>query len=106
MAWTYALILAACLVLTLPLEFVIPARVYRRPAQLLATLVPVAAVFIVWDVLAVHAGWWHFDPQQTLGVVLPGRLPLEEALFFVVVPICSILTLEAVDGTLRRRAGR
>jgi hypothetical protein len=29
-------------------------------------------------------------------VLLPGRLPIEELLFFIVVPICSVLTLEAV----------
>jgi hypothetical protein len=29
-------------------------------------------------------------------VLLPGRFPLEELLFFVVIPTCSILTLEAV----------
>ncbi|WP_460605801.1 lycopene cyclase domain-containing protein [Jatrophihabitans fulvus] len=105
MAQTYALILAACVVMTLPLEFLIPARVYRRPVALVATLVPVVAVFVAWDVLAVRAGWWTFDPDQTLGVTLPGRLPIEEFLFFVVVPICAVLTYEAVDGTLRRRAG-
>ena len=30
------------------------------------------------------------------GLLLPGRLPLEELLFFVVVPLCAILTFEAV----------
>jgi hypothetical protein len=35
-------------------------------------------------------------------VRLPGGIPLEEVLFFVVVPICAILTLEAVRA--RRRA--
>jgi hypothetical protein len=30
------------------------------------------------------------------GVVLPGGVPLEELVFFVVVPLAAVLTLEAV----------
>jgi lycopene cyclase domain-containing protein len=50
----------------------------------------------VWDLYAIHAGHWTFDPEQTLGVELPGGLPLEEMLFFVVVPVCAVLAYEAV----------
>lgn len=93
---SYAAVLAGCVAATLPLEAVLGARVYRRPLRLLATLAPVATVFGAWDVAAIRAGWWGYDSEQTTGVVLPGELPLEEALFFVVVPVCAVLTLEAV----------
>jgi hypothetical protein len=53
-------------------------------------------VFTAWDVAAIRARWWHFDQRFMSGVLLPGRLPLEELLFFVVVPLCAILTFEAV----------
>ena len=53
-------------------------------------------VFGAWDLLAIRDGWWHYDPAQLVGVTLPGRLPLEELLFFLVIPTCAILTLEAV----------
>jgi len=91
----YLLVLAACLLGTLPLELVLHARVYARPLRLLLTLVPVVAVFGVWDVLAIRAGHWAYDPRQTSGVRF-GVLPLEELLFFLVIPICAVLTLEAV----------
>ena len=39
----------------------------------LRAVLPVAAVFLVWDLLAVRAGWWWFDDRQMLGVVLPGE---------------------------------
>jgi lycopene cyclase domain-containing protein len=93
---TYLALLAGCVGVTLPLEVGLGARVYRQPRRLLGTLAPVAAAFAAWDVAAIRAGWWRYDERQTCGVVLPGDLPLEEALFFVVVPVCSILTLEAV----------
>ncbi len=92
---TYLLVLAACVLATLPLEFVLQARVYRRWQRVLLAVLPVSAVFLVWDVLAASAGWWWFDDDYLIGLFL-GRLPIEEILFFVVVPICGLLTYEAV----------
>ncbi len=92
---TYLLVLLACLLGTLPLELVLGVRVYRQARRLVLTLLPVLAVFLTWDVLAVGAGQWRFDDDQLLGLRL-GRLPVEEVLFFVVIPVCAVLTLEAV----------
>jgi len=92
----YVGVLAFCLLGTLPLELWLGVRVYRRPRRLVLALLPVLVVFVVWDLYAVHAGHWSFDPAQTLGWTLPGGLPIEEVLFFVVVPVCSVLAFEAV----------
>jgi lycopene cyclase domain-containing protein len=78
------------------LEPALGLRVWRRPLRLLLTLLPVVAVFYAWDVYAVAHDQWTFDPARVMGVRLPGRVPVEELLFFVVVPVASILTLEAV----------
>ncbi|MBN9618806.1 MAG: lycopene cyclase domain-containing protein [Actinobacteria bacterium] len=96
MRGSYVVILLACLVGTLPLEFVLHTRVYARWRRLLVALLPVVVVFGAWDVAAIHAGWWHYDARYLVGVTLPGRLPLEELLFFLVIPTCAVLTLEAV----------
>ena len=92
----YLAVLAFCLLGTLPLEVWLGVRVYRRPRRLLLTLLPVVAVFMVWDLYAVSAGHWSFDPAQTVALVLPGGVPVEELLFFVVVPTCAVLAFEAV----------
>jgi lycopene cyclase domain-containing protein len=92
----YVLILAGCLIGTLPLEFVLRTRVYARWPRLLAALLPVVIVFGLWDIAAIHAHWWRYDARYLVGVTLPGRLPLEELLFFLVIPTCAVLTLEAV----------
>lgn len=92
----YLAVLAFCLLGTLPLEVVLGVRVYRQWRRLLLTLVPVVAVFVVWDLYAISAGHWDFDPEQTTGLVLPGGVPIEELLFFVVVPTCAVLAFEAV----------
>jgi lycopene cyclase domain-containing protein len=92
----YVLILAGCVVGTAPLELVLHVGVYRRWRRLLLTLAPVVAVFGAWDVYAIGRGLWNYDSHYLIGVTLPGRLPLEELLFFVVIPTCAVLTYEAV----------
>lgn len=74
----------------------------RRWRRLLLTLMPVVVLFGAWDIAAIAAHHWSYDPQQTLGVLLPGRLPLEELLFFLVVPVCAVLGYEAVRKVLKR----
>ncbi len=99
----YLGLMAACVVVTLPLEFVFAARVWRRPRRLLFALAPTVAVFFTWDVLAIDRHHWGFNPRYITGWLLPGRVPIEELAFFVVIPICGLLTLEAVRGILARR---
>ena len=100
----YLLVLLACVVGTAPLEVVLGTRVYARWRQLLLTLLPVVVVFTVWDALAIRAGHWSYDPRQITGLHL-GNLPLEELLFFLVIPVCSILSLEAVRAVRGWPAG-
>jgi lycopene beta-cyclase len=95
----YLVVMAACVVTTLPLEIVLRARVWSRPRRLVATLLPVLAVFLTWDVLAIRAGQWSY--RRLTGIRI-GVLPVEEVVFFVVVPICALLAFEAVR---RRRPG-
>jgi len=92
----YLLVLLACIVVTLPLELVLGVRVYRRPRRLLLSLAPVFVVFVGWDALAIHARQWSY--HRLTGAHI-GNLPLEELLFFVVIPTCAVLTLEAVRRT-------
>lgn len=101
----YLFVLAGCLAAALWLEPVLKVNVLRRWRRLLLTLLPVATVFVLWDLAAIAAGHWTFDPGQTTGVLFPGGLPLDEALFFVVVPVCAVLGFEAVRAVLRRPAG-
>ncbi|MEO6205868.1 MAG: lycopene cyclase domain-containing protein [Mycobacteriales bacterium] len=100
----YLLVLLGCLIGTAPLEIVLGTRVYARWRRLLLTLLPVVLVFTVWDVLDIRAGHWSYDPRQIIGVHV-GNLPLEELLFFLVIPICSILSLEAVRAVRGWNAG-
>jgi lycopene cyclase domain-containing protein len=101
--FVYLGVLVGCLAGALWLEPILRVGVLRRWRKLLWTLLPVVAVFVAWDLWAIRAGHWTFDPAQTTGVRLPGGLPIEELLFFVVVPVCAILGFEAVRTVLARR---
>ena len=103
--WQYAALLAGCLVITLPLELVLGARVYRRPRALAASLLPVVAVFVVWDLVGIARDHWSYSARFTTGLDL-GPMPVEELAFFFVIPICGLLTYEAVGRVLTRLRGR
>ena len=93
---TYLALLAGCLVVTAPLELLLRVRVYARWRRLLLALVPEFVVFVAWVLYAIAAGHWHYSAMRTLDVRLPGGIPVEEVLFFLVVPVCAVLALEAV----------
>jgi lycopene cyclase domain-containing protein len=99
----YLGLMGLCLLVTLPLEFVFEARVWRRPRRLLVALLPAFVVFVAWDLWASTTGTWGFDPDYTVGLTLPGGMVVEELVFFVVIPICTLLTLESVRNVLSGR---
>ena len=98
----YLAVLAGCLAAAVWLEPILRVHVFRRWRRLLLTLLPVAVVFVLWDLAAIAAGHWTFDPAQITGVLLPGGLPLDEVLFFLVVQVCAVLGFEAVRTVLRK----
>jgi lycopene cyclase domain-containing protein len=87
------------------LEIVLRTRVYSRWRRLVLSVLPVMVVFIIWDLYAIASRHWDFDPERITGILFPGGLPLDEVLFFVVVPIAAVLTLEAVRSVKRWEVG-
>ena len=102
MPFEYLLLMGACVLITLPLEFVLGARVYRRPRRLLLAVLPLLLVFYVWDAVAIARGHWDYSPDHTTGWMLPFAVPVEEFVFFIVIPLCGLLTFEAVGRMLGR----
>jgi lycopene cyclase domain-containing protein len=79
---------------------VLGARVYRSPRRVLAALAAPVLLFVAWDVVAIERGHWDFNPRYVTGHSLPGGLPIEELAFFVAIPLCALLTYEAVQRVL------
>lgn len=103
--WEYLIVLGLCVAITAPLEM-FGAGVYRQPRRLVRAIVPVALVFLVWDAVAIAAGVWTYNDGYITGAHLPFRVPLEEVLFFVVIPLCALLTYNAVTAILERAKRR
>ena len=98
----YVAMLAFCLAGTLPLVAYFRLSVFRQWRRLLLTVALAGTPFLVWDLWATRAGQWRFDAGQTLRWRVAG-LPLEEVGFFVVIPLVSVITFEAVRAVRRNR---
>jgi lycopene cyclase domain-containing protein len=100
--WAYVAMLVFCLAGTLPLVAFYRLGLLRRPGRLLLTVVAAGSPFLVWDLYATRQQHWRFDRAQTLPWRVAG-LPLEEIAFFLVIPLASVITYEAVRVARRRR---
>lgn len=67
---------------------------------LLATLV-VAIPFLIWDFIFTENGYWGFNPDYLIGWYI-GNLPLEEVLFFIVVPFACAFIYECCKYYFRK----
>ena len=97
--WQYLIVLGACLLITAPLEL-FGEGVYRQARRAAFAVLPVAAVFVVWDAVAIAAQIWSYNPRYVTGIRLPADIPIEEVLFFIVIPLCGLFTYNAVDTML------
>lgn len=104
---SYAAMLIFCLSATIPLHWYFRLTVFGQPRRLALTVLLAGTPFLVWDLWVTELGHWWFDADQTLPPRILG-VPIEEVSFFVVIPIVTVLTFEAVKvarrGGLVRRA--
>ncbi len=98
--WSYMAMLGFVVVASFWLEFAFRLRVLRDPKRLLLAILISSPIFVLWDAYAIAQHHWAFGKGLTLGIVGPLGVPLEEYLFFIVVPIAAILTLEGVKNFL------
>ena len=78
------------------LEIVLKVGVLRRIKRAALSIAPVSLLFLIWDAYAIKQGHWFFDREQTLGIYGPFNIPLEEYLFFMIIPMAAIFTIEGV----------
>jgi lycopene cyclase domain-containing protein len=94
--WSYMAMLAFTLIGSGWLEFYFKIGVFRRIKRAAISILPISVFFLIWDAYAIKRGHWFFARDQILGIYGPLNIPLEEYLFFIVVPLAAIFTLEAV----------
>lgn len=99
--YTYALLLAGSLLIPLMRSFEGRICFCRFWFPLLAGILLLKALFIPWDVIFTKRGIWGFNPDYVSGLYLLG-LPLEEWLFFVIIPYCVVFLYEVLRYFLPR----
>ena len=78
------------------LEIFLKVGVIRRIKRVALSILPTAIIFLILDYYAITNGHWWFDKNQVVGIFGPSGIPIEEFLFFFVVPLAALLTIEAV----------
>ena len=98
---TYSLLLLFIFIVPLVLSFEKQVQYYRKWKYLLPSIIITGAFFLLWDIRFEEANIWRFNNEYTLGLRLLG-LPVEEWLFFLVVPYASVFIYEVVKLKLAR----
>lgn len=93
--YTYFLILAASLAGPLALSFDKKVAFYKKWKYLFPAMLLPALIYIVWDIYFTAKGVWSFNEAYITGIKII-NLPLEEVLFFFVVPYCCVFIYECI----------
>ena len=92
----YLIILLFSLAGPLALSFEKNLRLYKRWKYLLPAILITMLVFVVWDIIFTHNGYWFFNPIYNSGIYI-NKLPLEEYLFFIVIPYACAFSFYAIQ---------
>ena len=87
--YTYFLILAASLAGPMALSFDKKVAFYKNWKYLFPAMIIPALLYIIWDVYFTSKGVWSFNEAYITGNYF-FNLPLEEVLFFFIVPYCCV----------------
>jgi lycopene cyclase domain-containing protein len=93
----YSYVLLFIALCAVGVNFAFHLRITRSWRIFLATDAAVLALYSAWDIYAVKHHNWRFDPHQILGLTILGTLPIEEILFFIIVPLMTILSYLALS---------
>lgn len=93
--WLYSILLISSISVPLILSFDKKLQFYKQWKYVFPSLITVAAIYIVCDIYLTRLGVWGFNPRYHSNIIIL-NLPLEEWLFFIVVPYASIFLHESV----------
>jgi lycopene cyclase domain-containing protein len=91
--------MAGSLVVPLILSFEKKVQYYKKLKYLLPAIIFSGAIFIIWDIRFYELGIWNFNPEYITGIYLL-NLPVEEWLFFIVIPYCCVFLYEVLNVRL------
>ena len=93
--YTYLFILGCSLAGPLALSFDKKVGFYKKWKPLFTAMLLPALFYILWDILFTAKNVWRFNDNYISGIKLI-NLPVEEVLFFFIVPYCCAFIYECV----------
>jgi len=95
----YLLLMLGSVSVPLIFSFEKKVQYFKKIKYLLPAMIFTGTIFIIWDIRFNELGIWSFNPQYVTGIYITG-LPLEEWLFFIVIPYCCIFIYEILKVKL------
>lgn len=95
--YTYLLLLACCIAGPLALSFDKKVAFYSKWKWVWPAILWPALFFVAADIWFVHLKVWSFNAQYVLPGFSIAGLPVEEILFFIIVPYCCLFIYECVS---------
>ncbi len=93
--YTYFLILLGSIIGPLALSFDKKVAFHTKWKNLFKAMLLPALFYIIWDMVFTKQGVWSFNEEYITGIKLY-NLPIEEVLFFFIVPYCCVFIYECV----------
>lgn len=93
---TYLLLDISIILLPVLFSFERRVRYYSKFPSLFISILIIGTLYVLWDIMAHSRGDWAFNEVYLLGSRLLG-IPLEEILFFIVVPYSCLFIYEVLN---------
>jgi lycopene cyclase domain-containing protein len=93
--YTYFIILLCSIAGPLLLSFDKKVSFYKKWKYVFPAMVLPAILYILWDIFFTQQGVWSFNEAYITGFKLV-NLPIEEVLFFFIIPYCCLFVYECV----------
>ncbi len=96
-AYTYTLILVLSMAGPLALSFDRKVAFFKKWKPLFTAMILPAVFYTIWDIIFTYLGVWSFSDKHITGVHLV-NLPIEEVLFFWIVPYCCMFIYACIEA--------
>lgn len=93
------LLFIACCAVAVTLAFKI--RIKRFWRNFFLADASILVIYLIWDFWAIKKENWSFDSEQILGLYLFGIVPIEEVLFFMIVPLMTVIVYVTLTKILK-----
>ena len=77
-------------------------KYYKYIKPLLGSIIVVGGAYILWDMIVTYRGDWSFEAEYLSGIKII-NLPIEEIMFFIVVPYACIFIYENLEFFIKKK---